>query len=78
MPKDDDLHIWSALFDGKYSIKLTRTAPHRGELTVADGENVLHREPVDLIFDALSGPDIDDVVAWHEIAIRFVQNLERP
>jgi hypothetical protein len=39
---------------------------------------VLHREPVDLIFDALSGPDIDDVVAWHEIAIRFVQNLERP
>jgi hypothetical protein len=39
---------------------------------------VLHRDPVELTFGALSGPDIDDVVAWHEIAIRFVQNLERP
>jgi hypothetical protein len=77
MPEDVDVLIWSAVFDGKYSIKVTRTAPHRGELPVADGENVLHREPVDLSFDA-SGPDIDDVVAWHEIAIRFVQNLERP
>ena len=52
--------------------------PRLGELTVAEGENVLYREPVDLSFDALSGPDIDDVVAWHDTAIRFVQNLKRP
>jgi hypothetical protein len=78
MPKDVDLLVWSAVVDGKYSIKVTRTAPHLGELTVSEGENVLHREPVDLGFDAQCGPDIDDVVAWHEIAIRFVQNLERP
>ena len=78
MPKDVDLLVWSAMFEDRYTIKVTRTAPHRGELTVAEGEQVLYREPVDLSFDALSGPDIDDVVAWHESAIRFVQNLERP
>ena len=78
MPRDVDLLVWSAMFDGKYAIKVTRTAPHRGELTVSEGENVLYREPVDLSFDALSGPDIPEVVAWHEIAIRFIQNLKRP
>ncbi len=78
MPKDDALLVWSAMFDGTYAIKVTRTAPHRGELTVSEGENVLLRKTVDLSFDALSGPDIPDVVAWHEIAIRFVQSLERP
>jgi hypothetical protein len=78
MPKDVDLLIWSAMFDGKYAIKVTRTAPRRGELSVAEGENVLHREPVELAFDAQSGPDIDDVVGWREIASRFVQNLGRP
>jgi hypothetical protein len=78
MPRDIDLLVWLAMFDGRYAIKVTRTGPHCGELTVTEGENVLHREPVELTFGALSGPDIDDVVAWHEIAIRFVQNLERP
>ena len=78
MPKDDDLLVWSAMFDDKYSIKVTRTSPHRGELTVSEGEQVLYRELVDLSFDAPSGPDIDDVVAWHEMAIRFVHGLERP
>lgn len=77
MPKDVDLLVWLAMFDGRYAIKVTRTAPHCGELTVSEGEQVLYREPVDLSFDAPSGPDIDDVVAWHEMAIRFVQNLER-
>ena len=78
MPTEDDLLVWSAMFDSKYAINVTRTGPHCAELTVSTGENVLHRESVDLSFDALSGPDIDDVVAWHEIAIRFVLNLERP
>ena len=78
MPKEVDLLVWSAMFDGKYPIKVTRKAPRLGELTVSEGENVLYCKPVDLSFDALSGPDIPDVVAWHEIAIRFVQNLQRP
>jgi hypothetical protein len=78
MPKDVDLLIWTAVFDSKYAIKVTRTGPRLGELTVSESEQVLYRKPVDLSVDAPSGPDIDDVVAWHEMAIRFVQSLERP
>jgi hypothetical protein len=78
MHREDDLLIWSTMFDGKYAITVTRIAPHRGELTVAEGEKVLHREPIELSFDAQSGPDIDDVVTCHETAIRVVQTLGRP
>ena len=78
MSKDVDFLVWAAMFEDKYSIKVTRTAPDRGELTVSEGENVLHRELVGLNFDGQSGPYIDDVIGWHEIAIRFVQKLERP
>jgi hypothetical protein len=78
IPKENDLIVWEAVLDDKYTIKVTTTAPHRGELTVSGIENVLHREPVALSFDAPSGPDIPDVVARHEIVIRFVQNLGRP
>lgn len=78
MPKENDLIVWKAVLDDKYTIKVTRTAPHSGELTVAEGAIVLHRQSVDLTFDALLGPDIPDVVAWHEIAIRFVDKLRRP
>jgi hypothetical protein len=56
MPREVDLLVWSSVLNGMYAIKVTRTAPHCGELTLAEGENVLHREPVDLTFDALLGP----------------------
>ena len=75
MTKDADPVVWLAKLEGKYS---TRTALHSGELTIAEGENVLPRELVDLSFDAMSGPDIPDVIVWHEIAIRLVDKLKRP
>jgi len=43
-------------------------------LTIADGANVLHREPVGLSFDALFGPDVADLASWQKIAIRKVLN----
>lgn len=76
MPKDDDLIVWSSMLDAKYTIQVTRTAPYRGELTIADGTNVLHREFVDLSFDALFGPDVADVASWQEAAIRFVDGQQ--
>lgn len=78
MPKDADPLVWLARLEGKYSITVARTALHSGELTIAESENVLHRESVDLSFDAMSGPDIPDVIVWHEIAIRVVDKLKRP
>ncbi len=46
MTKDADPLVWLARLEGKYSIRVTRTALHSGELTIAEGENVLHREPL--------------------------------
>ena len=58
MPTEDELTVWSSMLDGKYMVKVTRIAPYRGELTIADGDNVLHRKAVLLSFNALFGPDV--------------------
>lgn len=78
MPEENELTVWSSMLDGKYTVTVTRTAPYRAELTIAEGANVLHRESVGLSFDALFGPDVADVASWQEIAVRFVDNLEQP
>ena len=75
MPTDDDLIVWSSTLDGRYTINVMRTGPYRAELAIAEGANVLHREPVGLSFDALFGPDVADVASWQEIATTFVDNL---
>ena len=54
---------------------MTRTELYHGELTIADGATLLHREPVFLSFDALFGPDVAYVAKWQEIATAFVDNL---
>lgn len=59
-------------------MKVTRTAPCRGELTIADGTTVLHRESVGLSYDALIFPDVTDAASWQEIAIKVVDNLQQP
>jgi hypothetical protein len=76
MPAEDDLTVWSSMLDGKYMVKVIRIEPYRGELTVAEGDNVLHREDVLLSFDALFGPDVADVASWQEAAMTFVDMLK--
>jgi hypothetical protein len=76
MPTEDELIVWSSTLDGKYTVKVIRTALYRGELSIADGATVLHRESVTLSYDALFGPDMDDVASWHEAAIAFVDKLQ--
>ena len=66
------------MLDGKYTIKVTRTAPYRGELTIASGAKVIHSERVGLSFDALFGPDVSDVAERQEIAVAFVDKLPKP
>jgi hypothetical protein len=68
----NDEQVWTSILDGRFTVTVTRTAPHRGELTISDAHKMLHREPVDLMSDALSGPDICDVELWQERAIGFV------
>ena len=77
MPAEDELVVWSSRLDGNYNVKVIWTAPYRGELTIANGDAVLHREPVSLAYNAQFGPDVDDVASWQEAAIAFVDKLEQ-
>jgi hypothetical protein len=46
VPAEDEFTVWSSMLDGKFTVKVIWTAPYRGELTIAEGDKVLHREPV--------------------------------
>jgi hypothetical protein len=77
MPTNDEHIVWSSMLDNKYIVEVSRTAPYHGELTIKVGDETLHREPVDLSFDALFGPDVADVAEWQEIAIAFIDKLQQ-
>lgn len=69
--------VWSALLDKHYLISVNRTAPCQGTLTISDAGHLLHREQVSLAYDALFGPDIDDVSYWRQLAVAFVDRRNR-
>lgn len=77
MPTEDKLIVWSSTLDGRYTVKVIWTEPYRGELSIADEAIVLHREPVNLAYNAQFGPDVDDVASWQEAAIAFVDKLQQ-
>jgi hypothetical protein len=64
--------VWTATLDGKYTVTVTGEAPYRGGLTITEGEEVLYRESVRLMYNAQFGPDVDDVALWQEMAARFI------
>ena len=72
----NDAQVWTTILDARFTITVNRTAPFRGELTIADDDKVLHREPVDLAYDAQFGPDVDDVELWQNKAFRFAIALD--
>lgn len=70
----DDI-VWNSTLDGRYAVTVVRTGSYRGDLSIHDGDQLLHRESVGLIFDALFGADVDDVAQWQRIAIEFIDKL---
>ena len=64
--------VWTPPLDHKYVVTVMREAPYRPILTITEGDQILHRESVGLMYDAKLGPDVDDVERWQEIAVRFV------
>lgn len=68
--------VWTATLDNKYTVTVIREAPYRGILTITEGKLVLHRESVGLMYDALFGPDVDDVASWQDIAVRFIDSRQ--
>lgn len=68
--------IWTSTLDGQYAVKVTRLAGYRGELTIHQGEKLIHKEAVGLAYGAVFGPDIEDVATWQEMAIKVVDGLQ--
>lgn len=67
--------IWTSTLDGRYTVAVRRLAESRGELTIHDGDKLLHREEVGLAYGAIFGPDVDDLGKWQDIATKVVDNL---
>ena len=66
--------VWNATLDDKYAISVERTEPYQGSLTISDGDEVLYREPVGLMYNAQFGPDVEDVHRWKQTAVRFIDS----
>ena len=64
--------VWTSTLDGKYEVTVTRTDDYHAELTISEGNQVLHRESVGLSYGAIFGPDVADVADWRRIAFEFV------
>jgi hypothetical protein len=64
--------VWTSTLDKRYIVIVQRIAPYQGELTIRDGDQLVHRERVGLTYDAIFGPDVDDVAIWQEIAVKVV------
>jgi hypothetical protein len=64
--------VWTSTLDGKYEVIAARTEDYHAELTISEGNQVLHREAVGLSYGAIFGPDVADVADWRRIAVEFV------
>ena len=63
--------VWTSTLDGKYEVTVTRTDDYHAELTISEGNQVLHRKSVGLSYGAIFGPDVADVGDWQRIAVEF-------
>jgi hypothetical protein len=64
--------VWTSNLGDKYDVTVTRTDGYHGELTISEGDLVLHRESVGLSYGAIFGPDMADVGEWQRVAVEFV------
>jgi hypothetical protein len=76
--QNPDAEIWSSMLDGRYAVTVHRVSRSRGELNIRDGNRLIHRQEVTLMYGAIFGPDISDVATWQEIATKVVDDLKEP
>lgn len=74
----DDSTIWSGVLDNKYYCRVERKSKDLGKLTVTDNDkNIVILEcQVTLMYGALYGADVYDIVAWQEMIEDAVNNLK--
>jgi len=67
--------VWSARFDERFWIEVQSIGEFTADLVIYDHNNnneELLREGVQLCYEAAFGPDADDVYAWKQRVIRFI------
>lgn len=64
--------VWSSTLDDVYECEVSRTGEYKGQLTVSKGGETLYTEDVTLSYGAKFGPDVDDVWAWQESCVKFI------
>lgn len=71
--------IWENTMDGgTWKTQVLRTGSYTGVLQICDKESTLvHQEEVGLAYQALFGPDVDDVAKWEQICIDVVDHPEK-
>lgn len=65
------------MLDDRYGVSVERTSPYQGVLTISEGDEILHRESVVMIYDAQFGPDLDDVRSWKKTAVQFIDSRKQ-
>ena len=66
--------VWTSILDKRYEVTVTRSDDYLAELTISEGNQVLHRESVGLSYGAIFGPDVADVADWRRTAVAFVDS----
>ena len=59
-----------------YFLKVVRTSPYKGKLTVAYKNEVFYTEIVPVRYDAQFGPDFEDMNEWSYTACAVTQRHE--
>jgi hypothetical protein len=75
----DGIKVWTATLDKVWEITVFRTGPYRGRLVITNlsqPDKELFTKDVGLAYDALFGPDCDDVMTWQELAANYVDGLD--
>lgn len=69
--------VWHNTVDqGTWDVRVERISAYRGVLIIkrADTDQEIHREEVGLSYQAIFGPDVDDVAAWQDRAIEVIDS----
>lgn len=69
--------VWRGEFDHLYEVSVYRSEPYKGELIVQNirTEEILLKEETGISYDAVFGPDYNDVEIWKQKALDVVDNL---
>ena len=63
------------MVDNRYSAKVVRIAPYRGEWSIQDGDKVAHTQAVRVMYDSIFGLDMTDMAEQRRLTTEFVHDI---